>query len=136
MLGSGVTNAQTVFVVNMIRDQSNSDSGLWGSEGQDFGLRIGGTTWYWPGNKNDFHFRDNGGLVAVNGIVSNATVTVGQIHLVTSVNGARQSFRPAIGDYWGSSQWTSRYYRGDVAILVFDRPHHVGTPDRRGCAYG
>ena len=122
MLGSGVTNAQTVFVVNMIRDQSNSDSGLWGSEGQDFGLRIGGTTWYWPGNKNDFHFRDNGGLVAVNGIVSNATVTVGQIHLVTSVNGARQSFRPAIGDYWGSSQYTSRYYRGDVAeILVFDR---------------
>ena len=122
MLGSGVTNAQTVFVVNMIRDQSNSDSGLWGSNEQDFGLRIGGTTWYWPGNKNDFHFRDNGGLVAVNGIVSNAAVTVGQIHLVTSVNGTSQSFRPAIGDYWGSSQYTYRYYRGDVAeILVFDR---------------
>ena len=73
-------------------------------------------------NKDDFHFRDNGGLVAVNGIVSNSVVTVGQIHLVTSVNGARQTFRPAIGDYWGSSQYTSRYYRGDVAeILVFDR---------------
>lgn len=122
MLGSGVTNAQTVFAVNMIRDQSNDNGGFWGKEGQDSGLRIGNTTWYWPGNNNDFHYGGAGGLVAVNGIVSNSVVTVGQIHLVTSVNGARQTFRPAIGDYWGSSQWTSRYYRGDVAeILVYDR---------------
>jgi hypothetical protein len=48
MLGSGVTNAQTVFAVNMIRDLSNDNGGFWGREGQDSGLRIGNTTWYWP----------------------------------------------------------------------------------------
>jgi autotransporter-associated beta strand protein len=122
MIGSGVTNAQTVFAVNMIRDMSNDNGGFWGKDANDSGLRIGGTTWFWPGNNNDFHYGGNGGLVAVNGVVSNATVVVNQRHLVTSVCGAPQTFKPSIGDYWGSSQWTGRYYRGDVAeILVYDR---------------
>ncbi len=119
MIGSAVTNAQTVFAVNMIRDLSNDNGGFWGKNGEDSGLRIGGTTWFFPGNNNDFHY---GGLVCVNGVASNANVTVGIPHLVTSVNSAPQTFKPAIGDYWGSSQWTGRYYRGDVAeILVYDR---------------
>ncbi len=119
MIGSAVTNAQTIFAVNMIRDVSNDNGGFWGKNGEDSGLRIGNTTWYYPGNANDFHY---GGLVCINGVESNASVTVGIPHLVTSVNSARQTFKPAIGDYWGSSQWISRYYRGEVAeILVYDR---------------
>ncbi len=122
MIGSAVTNAQTVFAVNMIRDTSNDNGGFWGRNGEDTGLRLGGTTWYFPGNPNDFHYVGAGGLVAINGVVSNSNVTVGQPHLVTSVSGSLQSFKPAIGDYWGSSQWPSRYYRGEVAeILVYDR---------------
>jgi autotransporter-associated beta strand protein len=122
MIGASVTNAQTVFAVNMIRDGSNDNGGFWGKNGEDNGLRIGNTTWYFPGNANDFHYVTAGGLVAVNGVVSNSVATVGQPHLVTSVNGSRQSFKPAIGDYWGSSTWPNRYYRGEVAeILVYDR---------------
>jgi hypothetical protein len=122
MLGSAVTNAQTLLAVNLIRDTSNDNGGFWGMEGNDTGLRIGGTTWYFPGNGNDFHYVGAGGLVAVNGAVSNALVNVGQPHLITSVSGTQKTFLPAIGDYWGSPQWTGRYYRGDVGeILVYDR---------------
>ncbi len=123
MIGSAVTNAQTVFAVNMLRDTSNDNGGFWGRNGEDTGLRIGGATWYWPGNNNDFHYGGAGGFVAINGVVSNGASTVGQPHLVTSVSGSLSApFKPAIGDYWGSSQWPTRNYRGDVAeILVFDR---------------
>ena len=122
MIGSAVTNAQTVFAVNMIRDFSNDNGGLWGMDANDNGLRLGGASWYFPGNGNDFHYVGAGGLVAINGVVSNSVATVGQPHLVTSVSGSRQSFKPAIGDYWGSSAWPGRYYRGEVAeILVYDR---------------
>ena len=122
MIGSAVTNAQTVFAVNMLRDTSNDNGGFWGREGEDTGLRMGGTTWYFPGNANDFHYGGAGGLVAINGVISNSTVTVGQPHLVTSISGSLQNFKPSIGDYWGSPSWPSRYYRGEVAeILVYNR---------------
>jgi autotransporter-associated beta strand protein len=123
MIGSAVTNAQTVFAVNMIRDTSNDNGGFWGRDGEDSGLRIGGTTWYYPGNNNDFHNAAAGGIVFMNGVISNAVATVGQPHLVTSVRGSPwTSFKPAIGDYWASSQWINRFYRGEVAeILVYDR---------------
>ena len=122
MIGSYVTNAQTVFAVNMIRDGSNDNGGFWGRDGEDNGLRMGGTTWYFPGNPNDFHFGGAGGLVAVNGVVSNSTVTIGQPHLVTSVSGSLQTFKPTLGDYWGSPAWPSRYYRGEVAeMIVYNR---------------
>jgi len=122
MCGSAVTNAQTVFAVNMIRDTLNDNGGFWGTDAADKGLRIGGTTWYFPGNGDDFHYVGAGGLVGVNGVASNANVTVGQPHLVTSVSGSPQSFKPAIGDYWCSPSWPGRYYRGEVAeILVYER---------------
>jgi len=122
MVGSTVTNAQTVFAVNMFRDLSNDNGGFWGQDGNDTGLRAGGATWYYPGNGNDFHSTNYGGIVYLNGVISNNTATVGQPHLVTSVSGIQRSFKPAIGDYWGSSTWSTRYYRGEVAeILVYDR---------------
>jgi autotransporter-associated beta strand protein len=123
MVGSSVTNAQTVFAVNIIRDTSNDNGGFWGRNSEDSGLRIGGTTWYYPGNDNDFHNAAAGGIVYMNGIISNAVATVGQPHLVTSVRGSPwTNFEPAIGNYWGSPSWPGRYYRGDVAeILVYDR---------------
>lgn len=122
MIGSAVTNAQTVFAVNMIRDTSNDNGGFWGVDSNDTGLRIGGTSWYYPGNNNDFHYGGAGGIVYLNGVYANSTASVGQPHVVTSISGSRQSFKPAIGDYWGSSSYPSRYYRGEVAeILVYDR---------------
>ena len=122
MLGAAVTNAQTVFAVNMLRDTSNDNGGLWGMDSNDTGLRIGGTSWYYPGNNNDFHYGGAGGIVYLNGAYANSTATVGQPHLVTSVSGSRQSFKPSIGDYWGSSSYPGRYYRGEVAeIVVYDR---------------
>lgn len=122
MLGSSVTNAQTVFAVNMFRDLSNDNGGFWGRDNDDTGLRAGGTSWYYPGNNNDFHNAGQGGIVYLNSVISNYTAAVGQPHLVTSVSGIQRSFMPAIGDYWGSSSWPTRYYRGEVAeILVYDR---------------
>jgi autotransporter-associated beta strand protein len=123
MVGSGVTNAQTVFAVNMLRDTSNDIGGLWGRNGEDKGLRLGGTSWYYPGNGDDFHNAAAGGIVYLNGVISNSTATVGQPHLVTSVcGGSAQTFTPAIGDYWNSSTWSGRYFRGEVAeILVYNR---------------
>ncbi len=123
MIGSSVTNAQTVFAVNMLRDSSNDNGGLWGRNLEDSGLRIGGTSWYYPGNANDFHYAGAGGIVYLNGVISNSTATVGQPYLLTSVRGTPWAdFKPAIGDYWFSSQYTGRYYRGDVAeILAYDR---------------
>ncbi len=106
----------------MLRDTSNSNGGFWGKNGEDFGLRLGSTSWFFPGNANDFHYVTGGGLVAINGVVSNSVTAVGQPHLVTSVSGSRQTFKPAIGDYWGSSSYPDRYYRGEVAeILAYDR---------------
>jgi autotransporter-associated beta strand protein len=122
MVGSAVTNAQTVFAVNMLRDGSNDNGGFWGRNLEDKGLRLGGTSWYYPGNGDDFHNAAGGGIVYMNGVISNSTATIGQPHLVTSVCGSRQSFTPAIGDYWNSSTWSQRFYRGEVAeILVYDR---------------
>ena len=122
MIGSAVTNAQTVFAVNMIRDLSNDNGGFWGIDSNDTGLRIGGNSWYYPGNNNDFHYGGAGGIVYLNGAYANSTATVGQPHVVTSVSGFQRSFKPSIGDYWGSSQYPTRYYRGEVAeILVYDR---------------
>ena len=123
MVGSALTNAQTVFAVNMIRDSSNDNGGFWGRSFEDFGLRMGGNSWYYPGNPNDFHNAAAGGIVYLNGVISNSTATVGQPHLVTSVGGSPwMNFTPAIGDYWFASSWPTRYYRGEVAeILVFDR---------------
>ncbi|MDD2600276.1 MAG: autotransporter-associated beta strand repeat-containing protein [Kiritimatiellae bacterium] len=122
MVGSATANAQTLIAVNMIRDTRNNNGGLWGKNLQDSGLRIGETTWYYPGNDNDFHYAGSGGLVYMNGGVSNSIASVGVPHVLTSVSGSRQSFKPAIGDYWFSSQYTERAYHGDVAeILVYDR---------------
>ncbi len=122
MVGSAITNAQTVFAVNMLRDGSNDNGGFWGRNLEDKGLRIGGTSWYYPGNGDDFHNAAGGGIVYMNGVISNSTAVVGQPHLVTSVSGSQQSFKPAIGDYWFSSSWPTRYYRGEVAeILVYNR---------------
>jgi autotransporter-associated beta strand protein len=122
MIGSATTNAQTVFAVNMFRDASNDNGGFWGLDGNDTGLRAGGLTWFYPGNANDFHNAGQGGIVYLNGVISNSTATAGQPHLVTSVSGIQRNFKPAIGDYWGSTLWPTRYYRGEVAeILVYDR---------------
>jgi len=122
MVGSAVTNAQTVFVVSQFRDSTNDNGGLWGVNGADTGLRAGGTSWYYPGNNNDFHSAGLGGLVYLNGVISNSTASVGQPHLLTSISGSQRSFTPALGDYWSSADWPGRYYRGEVAeIVVFDR---------------
>ena len=119
MVGASVTNAQAVFAVTLFRDGSNDNGGFWGRNGEDTGLRAGGLNWFWPGNNNDFHY---GGAVYLNGVISNSIATMSTPHLLTSVNGSSQQFMPAIGDYWGSSFWTNRFYRGDVAeILVYDR---------------
>lgn len=123
MVGSALTNAQTVFAVNILRDGSNDNGGLWGRNLEDKGLRLGGTAWYYPGNGDDFHNAGAGGIVYLNGVISNTTTSVGQPHLVTSVSGSPWSnFTPAIGDYWFSPTYTTRYFRGEVAeILVYDR---------------
>jgi len=125
MTGSAVTNAHTVFAVNMLRDMSNNDNcGLWGADGADSqGIRIGGgNSWRLPGDGNDFHQVDAGGRFFLNGVLSNNVATVGQPHLITSVSGSLRTFKPAIGDYWFSSTYSERYYRGEVAeILVYNR---------------
>ena len=122
MVGASSTNAQTVIAVNMIRDTSNNNGGFWGRDRNDFGLRVGGTGWYYPGNANDFHNAANGGIVYINGGISNYTASVGIPHVLTSVSGTLRSFTPAIGDYWFSSTYPERAYKGDVAeILVYNR---------------
>ena len=123
MVGSAMTNAQTVFAVNMLRYGSHDNGGFWGKNGEDSGLRLGGTSWYYPGNANDFHNAGAGGIVYLNGVISNSTATVGQPHLVTSVSGSPwTNFKPAIGDYWFTPDFPGRYYQGEVAeILVYDR---------------
>ncbi len=123
LVGSALTNAQSVFAVNMLRDTSNDNGGFWGRSGEDKGLRLGGTSWFYPGNGDDFHNAAAGGIVYLNGVISNSTASVGQTHLVTSVSGSPwTNFKPAIGDYWFSPTWPGRYYRGEVAeILVYDR---------------
>jgi len=122
MVGASVTNAQTVFAVTMLRDLSNDNGGFWGKNGEDSGLRVGGQNWFWPGNNNDFHYGNAGGAIYLNGVISNSIAPLSIPSLITSVCGSRQQFQPALGDYWGSSSWTNRYYRGEVAeILVYDR---------------
>ena len=122
MVGSYSTNAQTVIAVNMIRDTSNNNGGFWGWDRSDRGLRIGGTSWYYPGNANDFHNAANGGIVYVNGVISNYNASVGSPHVLSSVSGSLHNFKPAIGDYWFSKDRSERIYKGEVAeILVYDR---------------
>jgi autotransporter-associated beta strand protein len=122
MIGSSVTNAQTVFAVYKIHDKSNDNGGFWGVNLSDTGLRIGGDNWYYPGNANDFHNAAGGGIVYINGVVSNSISAVGQPSLVTSVSGSLKTFNPAIGDYWFSKDYSVRAFYGEVAeILVYNR---------------
>lgn len=122
MIGSSTTNAQTVMAVHMLRNTSNDNGGFWGLAGSDSGLRITADNWQYPGNNNDFHSAAAGGLVYINGVVSNSTTFVGQPSLLTSVSGSRKTFTPAIGDYWFSNEYPRRAFRGEVAeILVYDR---------------
>lgn len=117
-----VTNVQTVFIVNYITTGGNNNGGLWGKDGYDYGLRLGGNTYYWPGNKDDFHWQAQGGMIAMNGIEGTPTTLFLQPQLVTSVCGKQNTFGTAIGDYWASTQYPERHFHGAIAeILVYDR---------------
>ena len=120
MIATATTNAQTIFVVTAPVDVTSDNAGVWGRNMEDKGLRISGNGWRTVGtDANDFTHGSSD--YYVNGLRTNV-FTAGRGHLFSGVSTAPWTLLAAIGDYWFSSQYTGRYYRGDIAeIRVYDR---------------
>ena len=112
---------QTVFIVCRMTSADGAN-GIWGHAGVDKGIRASiPTQWLDPssgGNEDDF---TSGGQMYING-VAGTSFGYQQPHILTAVAASSASWQTAIGDYWGSSQYNTRYFHGEIGeVLVYDR---------------
>ncbi len=118
VLGSA-TAPQTVFIVTKVT-LAAGNGGIWGINQADTGLRLNNaTTWYQPGNGNDFG-NPAGSDMLINGVVTNG-FTAGSAHLLEVTRSSSLAF-PAtgLGDYFSAGSNPPRPFGGDIAeVLVY-----------------
>ena len=117
---------QTVFIACRMTFADGAN-GIWGQAGNDKGIRAkNNTQWLHSssgGNGDDFSYN---GQMYING-VEGTTIAEGQPHILTAVATSSASWQTAIGDYWGSPTYTTRYFHGQIGeVLVYDRVLSAG----------
>jgi len=111
------TDNQTVFIVTKPISSQNSYAGVWGSDGFSMGFSAGSTSWF------TYSFPSTGALYK-NGIRAkeNPPLDIGQPQILTAVSGSIQDFTTAIGNFFNSTNYPSRYYKGEIGeIIVYNR---------------
>ena len=112
---------QTVFIVCKMT-YADGANGIWGQAGADNGIRAKNLTQWLDtssgGNMNDFTWQ---GEMYING-AAGTSFTALQPHILTAVAASSMSWQTAIGDYWGSPTYNTRYFHGEIGeVLVYDR---------------
>ena len=111
------TDNQTVFIVTKPISSQNSYAGVWGSDGFSMGFSAGSTSWF------TYSFPSTGALYK-NGIRAkeNPPLDIGRLQILTAVSGSIQDFTTAIGNFFNSTNYPSRYYKGAIGeIIVYNR---------------
>lgn len=111
------TDNQTVFIVTKPNGSQNNYGGVWGADGSSIGFSTGTSTWY------PYGFAANGALYK-NGTIAygEAPMDLNAPQVVTVVSGTIQNFATAIGNFYNSADYPTRFYKGEIAeILVYDR---------------
>ena len=111
------TDNQTVFIVTKPISSQNSYAGVWGSDGFSTGFSAGSTSWF------TYSFPSTGALYK-NGIRAkeNPPLDIGRPQILTAVSGSIQDFTTAIGNFFNSTNYPSRYYKGAIGeIIVYNR---------------
>ena len=111
------TDNQTVFIVTKPISSQNSYAGVWGSDGFSMGFSAGSTSWF------TYSFPSTGALYK-NGIRAkeNPPLDIGRPQILTAVSGSIQDFTTAIGNFFNSTNYPSRYYKGAIGeIIVYNR---------------
>ena len=118
VLGSS-TSPQTVFIVTKVTLVAGN-AGIWGLNQGDTGIRLNNSTsWYQPGNANDFG-NPAGSDMLINGVVAN-TFTAGSAHLLEVVRSSSLAVAATgLGDYFAVGNNAPRPFGGDIAeVLVY-----------------
>ena len=66
LVSTNPVNVQTVFIVDTPLTFATGDTGIWGWQNNDEGLRGSGNSWFIPGNGNDF-VNASGSFIEING---------------------------------------------------------------------
>ncbi len=128
LVANQVKTVQTVFIACRMT-YADGVNGIWGHAGNDKGIRARSLTQWLDtssgGNVDDFTWQ---GQMYING-VAGTSFTALQPHVLTAVAAASTPWTTAIGDYWGSAQYNTRYFHGQIGeVLVYDRV--LNAPER------
>jgi fibronectin-binding autotransporter adhesin len=140
---AGAVNAQTVIIVNAPGGQAQTLPGIWGSYGDDNGIRLGDVSGTWRGNPNaagnatdNNDFTNNAGSPGTTYIstsasfdVNTTTFGVGTPHIITAYGNSTYA-DTGLGQYYFSGGVANRFWAGGIGeVLVYNTP--LGTAQRQ-----
>lgn len=112
---------QTVILLNRPIGAQNAFAGIWGKSGADVGIRTTSyTSTIWLTNNfinaGSYYLNSNAATAG------NVTFTADIPQILVGVASARSDGTTALGNYWNSATYTTRYYKGEIAeVLVYNR---------------
>lgn len=113
---------QTVILLNRPIGAQNGFAGIWGRSGSDTGIRSTNTASAVTWMRENFCGAGSYYLNSNTATAGNVTFTADLPQILVCVSSSRQDWATALGNYWNSGTYPTRYYKGEIAeVLVYNR---------------